>query len=93
MAAREYMVEFREKRGIDLQRMARVCGVSTTLLAMLEGCDEEVTHPRIAERIGKKYKLTQAQIEGMKPKNYRKNNPEYNPDRYVIREEWGCNYE
>lgn len=82
MAPREYMIEFRREFNVDLRRMARLCGISQTLLAMLESNDKEVTHPVIAERVGKKYRLTKKQIEGMKPENYRKSSPNYDPDRF-----------
>lgn len=82
MAPRKYMIEFRQKHDIDLQTMARVCGVSQTLISMLEADDKAVTHPLFVERIGKKYRLTKAQIEGMLPENYRKSSPNYDPDRY-----------
>lgn len=82
MPAREYMIEFRRLRGVDLQTMAKVCRVSRTLLAMLESSDQEVTHPELAEYIGLKYQLTEEQIEGMKPENHRKGSPRYNPDKY-----------
>lgn len=82
MAAREYMIEFRQRMGVDMRSMARACKVSQTLLAMRESNDKEVTHPVIAERVGKKYKLTKEQIEGMKPENYRKSSPNYDPNRY-----------
>lgn len=84
MAAREYMIEFRKKMGVDLRTMARQCRVSMTLLSWLETSDKEVTHPLIAERIGKKYKLTGAQIEGLMPENHRKSSPNYNPDKYRV---------
>lgn len=82
MAAREYMIEYRKSLRKDIREMAAVCNVSTTLLSMLENNDREVTHPKIAETIGKKYHLTKKQIEGMKPENYRKGSPEYNPNKY-----------
>lgn len=82
MAAREYMIEFRQKHGINLRDMARACGISQQLLSMLEYSAREVTHPEIAERVGKKYRLTKAQIEGMKPENYRVDSPNYDPNRY-----------
>lgn len=92
MAARETMIEFRRKHNITLRDMARACGISATLLGMLESSDQEVTHPEIAKRVGKRYQLTKEQIEGMKPENYRKGSPNYDPNRYrapadMIREE------
>lgn len=82
MAAREYMIAFRREHDVSIQAMAKICDVSQTLLGMLEADDQQVTHPMLAAKIGKKYRLTKAQIEGMLPENYRKSSPNYNPDKY-----------
>ena len=84
MAGRTYMTEFRERNGLTLNSMARICEVSERLLLMLEECDRDVTHPKIAERVGKAYELTPAQTEGLMPEHYRKSSPKYNPDLYKI---------
>lgn len=79
---REYMIQFREKNGIDLMHMAKKCKISRTLLEMLEASDQEVTHPKIAERVSKAYKLNKEQAEGLLPENYRKSSPNYDPSLY-----------
>ena len=82
MAKREYMIKFRKEHDIDLQRMANVCKVSKKLLELLESDETSVTHPEIAEYIGEKYRLTKAQTEGLKPEHYRKDSPNYDPDKW-----------
>lgn len=79
---RDYMIRFREENGIDVQRMAQKCKVSKKLIEMLEISDQEVTHPKIAERIGRMYKLTKKQTESLMPEHHRKSSPNYNPDLY-----------
>ena len=76
------MIQFRKEHGIDIQSMAKQCGVSKTLLYMLESSDVDVTHPKIAERVRRAYKLTQEQYEGLMPEHYRKSSPNYNPTLY-----------
>ena len=82
MAARTYMIKYRERNGLSLQDMRLICGVSKGLLGMLESCDKDVTHWRIAEKVGAAYNLTPEQVEGLMPENYRKSSPNYNPDLY-----------
>ena len=84
MAARKYMTEYRKKQGLDIQSMAILCGggISKLLLEMLERSDEVVTHHMLAKRIGKAYKLTKEQTEGLMPEHYRKSSPNYNPNLY-----------
>lgn len=79
---REYMIQFRKERGIDLLSMARKCKISRGLLELLETSDQDVTHPKIAERVRKAYKLTNEQYEGLMPEHYRKSSPNYNPTLY-----------
>lgn len=79
---REYMITYREKQQLSPKQMAVKCKTSTTLLLMLEECDQEITHPKIAERIGIAYELTQAQTESLMPEHYRKSSPNYDPDLY-----------
>ena len=50
------MVAYREERNIKKKDMARRCGVSEGLLYHLES-DDWITHPRIAARICKEYRL------------------------------------
>ena len=87
MEERTYMIEYRERNGLSLHDMAKQCNTSTYLLVMLESCDNDVTHPNIAERIGRAYNLTPEQVEGLMPEHHRKSSPNYNPDLY--REEDG----
>ena len=79
---REYMIEFREKHGKTTLQMAKKCKISKTLIGMLEASDQEVTHPNIAERVRKAYKLTNEQYESLMPEHYRKFSPNYEPDKY-----------
>lgn len=85
---REYMIEFRKAHGFDIQAMAKKCKISKTLLEMLESNDQEITHPKIAERVSRAYKLTRAQMEGLMPEHYRKSSPNYNPTLYKLNEEY-----
>lgn len=79
---REYMIRYREQLGLDLQSMAKKCKISKGLLEMLEDYDKEVTHPKIAERVGRAYKLNKAQVEELMPEHYRKSSPNYDPEKY-----------
>jgi len=76
------MIDFRQKHNLTRKEMAVKCKTSTTLLSMLEDSEYEVTHPKIAERVGKVYHLTQAQTESLMPEHYRKSSPNYDPDLY-----------
>lgn len=80
---REFMILKRTGQGKTLAQMAKRCMASAGLLRMLEEDEDCVTHPRIAERIAKAYRLTPKQAEGMLPENYRPHSPHYDPDRYV----------
>ena len=79
---RQYMIDYRNKHNLSIKQMAVKTRTSTTLLIMLEECDQEVTHPKIAERVGSEYKLTLAQTESLMPEHYRKSSPNYDPDLY-----------
>ena len=79
---RLYMIEYRRKHKMSLRHMAEKCQISATLLSMLEKCDQEVTHPNIAERIGKQYHLSKKRTESLMPEHYRKSSPNYDPDLY-----------
>lgn len=59
------MIAFRESCGFELETMAKICKCSPKLLAMLEANDAEVTHPKIARRIARAYRLTDEQRVGM----------------------------
>ena len=79
---RQYMIDYRKKRKLTILEMAKKCETSSTLLAMLEDCDQEITHPKIAERIGRQYQLSMEQTENLMPEHYRKSSPNYDPDLY-----------
>lgn len=83
--ARDYMIARREKLGRSLEEMANFCGngISVALLGLLEEDERNVTHPALAEIIGKKYKLTRPQIILLKPENHRPGK-DYDPDKYKI---------
>lgn len=86
---RQYMIDYRAKHNISIDYMAKRCKCSVTLLSMLESREEEVTHPKIAERIAMQYKLNQEQYESLLPENYRPTSPKYNPDEYKIDVDFG----
>ncbi len=80
MTAREKMKAYREKNWYSIEKMSRKSGASTVLLKMVES--GHVTHPKIAEQIGKAYKLTKEDIYELMPENYRPGE-KYDPDKYV----------
>lgn len=79
--ARDYMIAYRESKGMSIKEMAQKCQISEILLRKLEGDDTCVTHPNIVQRVAKAYKLTKAQRTAMLPPNHRPG-PNYNPDLY-----------
>lgn len=81
MQARQYMIDYREKRRFTRDFMANKLKISPKLLEMLEENDQEVTHPEIVKDIAKAYRLTKEQKTMMLPPNYRPG-PDYDPDRY-----------
>ena len=60
--------------------MALVSGISETLLDLIE--HGGVTHPDIAKRVVEAYGLPEACAEELIPRNYRKGEEEYDPERY-----------
>ena len=68
---RQYMIDYRKDRGIDLATMAAACKCSECLLRIVEADERNVTHPKIADRIRKKYRLTKKQYLQMIPREYR----------------------
>lgn len=80
MTAREKMKAYREKNGYSIEKMSRKSGVSSVLLNLVES--GHVTHPKIAEQIGKAYKLSQEDIYELMPENYRPGE-NYEPGKYV----------
>ena len=74
------MKAYREKNGYSIEAMSRKSGASAVLLRMLERGN--VTHPKIAEQVGKAYKLSKEDIYQLMPENYRPRDG-YDPDKYV----------
>lgn len=70
----------RESFEADKQIIANLLGVSVMLMDILE--EGGVTHPKLAEKIGKIYKMSNSEIESMMPANYRKHGKKYDPDKY-----------
>lgn len=70
----------RESFQADKQIIANLLGVSVMLMDILE--EGGVTHPKLAEKIGKIYKMSNSEIEAMMPENYRKHSKKYDPDKY-----------
>lgn len=79
MTAREKMKAYREEHGYSISRMSRKSGASAVLLRMIERGN--VTHPKIAEQVGKAYKLDKEDIYELMPENYRPGEG-YDPDKY-----------
>lgn len=73
---------YRKTHDLDLKVMAKVAGVTTGLLDILESGG--VTHPKLAEKVGRTYGLTPLETEELMPENHRKHSPNYDPDRYKI---------
>lgn len=82
MTVHEKMIDFRTSRGLSLRNMQQRSGVPSVVLGTVE--DGNVTHPNFVKRIKKAYKLTDEEAELLLPKNRRKHDPEYNPNKYVI---------
>lgn len=80
-SVREKMIQFRQKRGYTRKEMAYLCDTSSDIIGMIENGD--VTHPKIAERIGEVYGLSKEEIYELMPENRRPGSPEYDPDKYV----------
>lgn len=79
---RQYMIDFRQTHLMTIKDAAVKAGCSCYTLENIEHDDQYVTHPNIAARIAKVYKLTRKQYLSMIPENYRPG-PDYDPDRYV----------
>lgn len=80
---RDYMIRFREENRIPIDKMAKKLHISPLLLSMLEDDESCVTHPLIAKRVARAYKLTKEQRTMMLPENYRPG-PDYDPNRYKL---------
>ena len=74
------MKAYREQNGYSIAIMSRKSGASDVLLRMVE--KGNVTHPKIAEQIGKAYKLSKEDVYELMPENYRPGE-KYDPDKYV----------
>lgn len=82
MSKREYMILSRLQQGLSVLDMAIKCKTSRRIIYMLEGCDQDVTHPKIAKRVGKAYGLGKKETELLMPENYRRSSPNYDPDKF-----------
>ena len=80
---RDYMITHRESLGWSVEKMAKKLEISPFLLSMLEDDESSVTHPLIAKRVARAYKLTKEQRTMMLPENYRPG-PNYDPNRYKL---------
>ena len=76
----ETMKEYRKKHGYSIEVMSRKSGASPSLLRLLERGN--VTHPVIAQQVGKAYELTTDEIYMLMPAIHRPNDPNYNPGKY-----------
>lgn len=81
MDVREKMQQYREDNHIDLKTMSNMTGVSSGLIAFIEG--GYVTHPELARRLQKGYELTDKETEMLMPEIHRKSSPNYDPYKYV----------
>lgn len=75
------MQKYREEKKISLKSMSNKTGVSSGLIAFIEG--GYVTHPVIAKNLQKGYELTDEETEMLMPEIHRKSSPKYEPDKYV----------
>lgn len=89
MTAREKMRLYREAKLISEKDAAFDCGMSDILYRMVEG--GHVTHPKFVENIKRYFHLTNLEAEELLPKNRRKHDPEYDPDRYVTKQDMRMN--
>lgn len=83
MTTREKMINYRKENGLSYKVLSAKSGVSGYLLEMVE--NGHVTHPSIAEKIMKAYKLTQEDIKELIPPNHIKGE-NYDPDKYKVPE-------
>lgn len=80
MKAVERMKKWREENGITLKQMSTRSGISESLLSLIE--EGGVTHPDIAKIFVSAYGFPEECVEEIIPKNYRKSDEEYDPNRY-----------
>lgn len=79
MSVADKMKAYRKRKRYSIKDMSILCGVSETLLKMVE--NGLVTHPKLAKQIGEAYKLDEAEIYQLMPENYRPG-AKYDPDKY-----------
>ena len=79
MTVQEKMKAYRMEHGYSIEDMKWKTGASEVLLRMLE--KGNVTHPKIAKKVGKAYHLTKEEIYELMPENHRPGE-KYNPDKY-----------
>jgi len=77
---RKRMEQYRNDNRISLEEMSKKTGVSSGLLAYIEG--GYVTHPLIAKKVQKGYKLSDDETELLMPEIHRKSSPLYEPDKF-----------
>lgn len=75
------MRAYRKTKRISLEKMSYECGISQTLLSMIE--EGEVTHQNIVARVQKAYKLTDLEAEQLLPIHRRPNGGKYDPELYL----------
>ena len=75
------MIHSRENVGLSIAEMATALGISEGLLRIVE--EGGVTHPNIALKIQKRFKLTDLQTEDLMPLCRRPHGGDYDPNRYV----------
>lgn len=80
-ALRKYMLDFRDRNHITRKKMAKKCGISETLLAIIERGG--VTTPKLAHNVAKAYRIKGIMAEYLVPEHMRPHGPDYEPDRYV----------
>lgn len=81
MTTREKMTKYREDYSIDLNFMAKQCGISPRLLEILE--EGGVTTPKLVPQIAKAYGLNELEAEELMPEHMRPHGNDYDPLRYV----------
>jgi DNA-binding XRE family transcriptional regulator len=72
MTPREYLIEARKATGLTREDAAFRLKISPFLYTMLERDDEWITHPNIALRVKKFFRLTVDQYETMVHEKHRR---------------------
>jgi len=89
MSAREKMIAWREEHQTTFTAIAKKVKISEALLDLVE--NGHVTHPKIARRIQKFFKLTDEEYEELIPENHRMSSDKYDPTHYAPTEDPGFN--